>query len=578
MQLYSRPDEAAMTAAIPRLMAEAAELRLARVAPTADQRREVAAVVWDLVRRRGRKVYGGHALNAALLRAAPDEAIYGREAAGNHDIEFYSPDPVADVYELCDRLFGAGHRFVQGKEAAHHGTFTVSVEFTRMCDITYVPQYVFDRLPCAGLVADTNVANIAAVEPQFALIDHMRILCDPFTSHWKLDRMLPRMMLIQRLFPLGLPRPSRSEDDEEEEGEEEGRTRALRSILEWAALRRTMALVGEGAARFYAAYAASGASGACWRVPARLTLVSTNYAEDLSALASILGVDEEEEDQDDEEEADDAEVPAPAAEETLLYEGNAAEVDDALDALIDAHPDAQMPEHVHTRWSDASILVERPPAAAIMVERYPLIDLVGASARFEAHGKTFALTLIDARGKTVPVAARSGAAAGGGIPVASVTYCVMTELALRFAAGVAKRADEAAGCALTAARLVETRSAALAALSKTVADDDTVFRDVRLEHLGEPLSDMRVHMAAADLRRLRGGPGATAWFSYDPLRPGRFDRGRARSQHYALIRCDGATVADPVDSVLAQHRATRALVRRLDISFRDGGKPPPEKK
>lgn len=495
------------------MMRDAESLRRARVSPTEEQRGKIADEIWRFVKKRSRKVYGGHALNAALLDAAPSDAIYPASASaseftvassgsGGGDIEFYSPNPVADVYELCDRLVSAGHRFVQGREAAHHGTFTISVEFVRVCDVTYVPTSVYDRVP-------TRVRDgLITVAPEFALIDHLRILCDPFTSHWKIDRMLPRMLMMQRTFPAVLP-SAEVPDVPDVQDEDDPRVRAIESLLSrWASARRdSVAVVGEHAAAFFKD--ACKASQMCLTAGTRLSLVSTNYAVDLASLASTLGVVVHE----DAEEEEDVYVQGEDGEEYFCG--------DALPAT-------------------------RLAPSATLREYYPMTDLVGSRAEFRVHGQgngDVLVTLIDAHGKTVPVCSRCPRT---GASVASASYCLMTALALRFAASFESETK-------VASAILGARSRFLEAAGKTVCDRDTVFRDVGLDYIGEPLTDMRVHMEAADQRRIVGGPNAQVWFSYDPLRPGRHNHGKSRAARYQLMRCDGQEIVDEVDSVLCMH-------------------------
>jgi hypothetical protein len=201
VRMYSVTDEAAVAAVMPELMQEAEALRARHVLPTTAARHAITDTVLAFVRARGLKVYGGYALNAAVSAVSPADAFYSCDPdASPPDIEFYSSDPIADVCELCRMLHAAGHRYVQGKEAMHHGTFTVSVEFVRMCDVTYVPPRAYDALPTITDAAE----GIEVIAPSFAMIDLLRVVCDPFTSHWRLDRMFSRLALLQRTFPLSL--------------------------------------------------------------------------------------------------------------------------------------------------------------------------------------------------------------------------------------------------------------------------------------------------------------------------------------------------------------------------------------
>lgn len=536
-RMYSVRDEAAMVAEIPQMMREAEAMRGARVAPDIDQRRAIADEVWAFVRRRGRKVYGGHALNAAILETSPADAIYDAERPPG-DIEFYSPNPVADVYELCDRLFAAGHRFVQGREAAHHGTFTVSVEFVRVCDVTHVPQPIYDRLPAVK----RGSSGLLTVSPDFSLIDHLRILCDPFTSHWKLDRMLPRLMLMQRAFPVALPPPLAFREPLacDRDAVEDASDRIREAILKWAAKRpATIAVVGEHAAAFFAGRLST-SSAAPPRIDAKsLVLVSVDYAADLAALAETVGIDigltqqqrqKQQREQVNEQGDYDDDAPSPPDEQVVVA------------------PDGE--EYYYC--DDLEVVFVPPPAPAVVREFCPLIDLLGARAEFRVCSGSVVVTLVDARGKVVPVCAKCPRT---GASIAGATYCVMTALAMRFADDFV--IDRGAGVphGRVAASIVASRAKALEAADTTVSDPTTVFRDVALDYIGEPLTDMRMHMAAADKRRLLGGPNAQVWFTYDPLRPGRHGNAKSRAARFPMVRCDGRDVTDGVESVLVSHIA-----------------------
>eukprot|EP00798_Chlamydomonas_sp_ICE-L_P002749 gene2749-12619_t len=90
-------------------------------------------------------------------------------------------DGGGDVAELCMTL-SRNHEFVRGKEAQHDSTFSISIEFVRMCDVTFVPESIYHKIPCVKAVPKSKV-----VHPQFAKLDIMNMLCDPFNSHWRLE-------------------------------------------------------------------------------------------------------------------------------------------------------------------------------------------------------------------------------------------------------------------------------------------------------------------------------------------------------------------------------------------------------
>jgi hypothetical protein len=593
--MYTPDEEASLTQAIPRLMREAELAKRLYVAPTVHQRVAVLDNILDYVAQRGRKVYGGFALNAVLLEVSPADAIYADNAAAAlvPDVEFYSPDPVSDVVHLCDRLHAAGHRRVQGREAAHSGTFTVTVEFTRVCDITHVPPVVYDAVPTRPVTHHGLYRPLVlrAVEPSFALIDLLRLLCDPFTSHWKLDRMLPRLLLVQRLFPIDGAGDGAGADKgdgagagdgaDADKGKGRGRggvgrggggrgapasrsnpelalahSAALEAAVAWAAARGSCASIAEHACRFYTACAPPPSPPlppAEEEPRQQLTLVSCDHRNDLE---SLLGV-----------------------------------VDAAL--------------------ATATAAAAAPVTVTVTVQEfYPILDVVGARVvvRVAVHGvgSVIVATLIGSLGKAVPVAGR----ADDGVLVAGFAYVLMTSLALsalqrgtKHAAATHRRVVRDLLAARARARDAAGAGAGAGAGAppSPVLDVASPFRDVGLSYIGQPVTDMSVHMDAADARRARGSgarmPSADVWFTYDPSRNSnvrqqpqqpqqphthtqkqqgrrggrRGGKGAAASasaggagdswndrgsRGYVMARCDGCEVPDS-DCTLAKHHVTQ---------------------
>ena len=212
--LFTGQDMARMVELAP-LMERAS--RQLRAGLTAGPRLRALLIALTLARERDRKVYGGYALNACAWGAgALEHAFYGpplgmyldaaaarmlpppRLEAVEADIEFYSPDAVADAIELCDRLHAAGLTDVQSKEACHADTFTVTVDYARVCDITLVPRRIFDALPAYAPLAD----GVLCVAPQHAALDLMSQISDPVQSHWRIGHVLSRLHVVQHLFGL----------------------------------------------------------------------------------------------------------------------------------------------------------------------------------------------------------------------------------------------------------------------------------------------------------------------------------------------------------------------------------------
>eukprot|EP00798_Chlamydomonas_sp_ICE-L_P015397 gene15397-21481_t len=167
--------------------------------PTSSERRAALKVIVEFARERGRIIYGGYAIHT-LFVASDKEGLYN-EDDDYIDVEFYSPTPLEDVAELCMTL-SRNHEFVQGKEAQHDSTFTISIEFVRMCDVTFVPESIYHKIPCVEAVPTSSTMTdvVKVVHPHFAKLDIMNMLCDPFNSHWRLEYVVRRMLLIEQNF------------------------------------------------------------------------------------------------------------------------------------------------------------------------------------------------------------------------------------------------------------------------------------------------------------------------------------------------------------------------------------------
>lgn len=166
---------------------------------TRDERATINAIIWEFVLSRNRIVYGGAALNALISGMDTLESPRTEESEDEvTDIEFYSPEPGRDVVELCDIFKSApGMEFVQGREAVHVGTMTISVQFRRCCDITFMPRKTVEMLPIMRLMS-----GVRCVHPHVMAMDLLRMLTEPDTSYWRLEKAFARLRLLEEHFPL----------------------------------------------------------------------------------------------------------------------------------------------------------------------------------------------------------------------------------------------------------------------------------------------------------------------------------------------------------------------------------------
>lgn len=165
--------------------------------PTIVEKKEIMNIIRDFVRNRQRKVYGGTALDETIKLVNPADAIYDDYKFS--DIEFYSPTPVPDLVELTNLLYDKKYKHVTALEAQHEETYSIFVNIQLYCDITYVPQRVYNGIKT--IVID----GIHYAHPHFMLIDYFRMINQPLTAaaqRW--EKAFVRMYKLLKNYPLEL--------------------------------------------------------------------------------------------------------------------------------------------------------------------------------------------------------------------------------------------------------------------------------------------------------------------------------------------------------------------------------------
>jgi hypothetical protein len=172
--------------------------------PTLKEISDVYKIIIDFIIKKKRIIYGGYAQNLLLKVKNPDLAFY-REIGGAcynwpdiADIEFYSDSPLTDLIDLTEELYTKGFKYVDGKEGVHEGTYKIFVNFEAYCDITYIQSNIYDNLPII------NINNIICAHPHFMMVDVYRVMTDPMTSYWRLDKPIFRFNKIIQNYPINL--------------------------------------------------------------------------------------------------------------------------------------------------------------------------------------------------------------------------------------------------------------------------------------------------------------------------------------------------------------------------------------
>lgn len=176
------------------IMNQAKKNSLDVLEPTMDEYNKVMDVIKKYIRNKKRKIYGGYALHRLILNKGGKDGIYN-EDFDIPDIEFYSPEPLEDIVDLCNLLHDSGFKKVQGKQAMHEESYTVFVNYQKYCDISYVPKLIYNYIPTI------SIDGMLFTKPKFLYIDMYRVFNDPMTSYWRLEKTFKRMYKLQKAYP-----------------------------------------------------------------------------------------------------------------------------------------------------------------------------------------------------------------------------------------------------------------------------------------------------------------------------------------------------------------------------------------
>ena len=99
---------------------------------------------------------------------------------------------------MCNTLYKAGLKPVEGKEALHPETYSIFVNYRLYCDITYMPNNINRKARFITL------DNMNLIHPWFMMIDYFRMFTDPVTSFWRLEKTFERYKKIEKTYPLPL--------------------------------------------------------------------------------------------------------------------------------------------------------------------------------------------------------------------------------------------------------------------------------------------------------------------------------------------------------------------------------------
>jgi hypothetical protein len=165
------------------------------IEPTIDESNNIYKDILDFIKKKKRIIYGGYAQNSLIKKKNINDGFY-RDAIDTPDIEFYSFEPLKDLYELCRMLYDKKYKYVTSTEGVHEGTYKIFVNFQNYCDISYLPKNIYDNLQYI------EYNNLRCCHPNFMLIDIYRVFTDPMTSYWRLNKSFTRYLRLYKYYPL----------------------------------------------------------------------------------------------------------------------------------------------------------------------------------------------------------------------------------------------------------------------------------------------------------------------------------------------------------------------------------------
>ena len=196
MSLYKPSDSVVFLEKLDGIMKKTNDIISKTLRPTTEDLWKIIYTVYDFVKERKRKIYGGFALSKLIEDVSPDDKLYSDDDIKSWDIDFYSPDPINDAKEITNRLHKKGFSYISAGEAQHDETYKIYVETKDCADITYVPSNIYNKIPYK------EIKGAIITGQHFMMIDYFRAISDPLSSYHRLEKTFTRLCLMLKHFPL----------------------------------------------------------------------------------------------------------------------------------------------------------------------------------------------------------------------------------------------------------------------------------------------------------------------------------------------------------------------------------------
>jgi hypothetical protein len=246
--------------------------------PTLNEITDVFNTILEFIKDNKLIIYGGYAQNKLLQYKNKDDFIY-KKINGLYfnwpdlaDIEFYSNEPIKHLIELTN-LLNTKFKYVEGREGIHEGSYKIFVNFINYCDISYMPTNIYNKIP------NIEIEGILYTHPYFMVIDYYRIINDPMTSYWRLDKTLKRFDKLMNYYPIEYNKNENIEKIEKNDFKKE-----LKFILHHIIKKSKLIVIGDYAYNYYISKISKKE-----KIDIKYyEVISSNYEEDIKNIYKIL--------------------------------------------------------------------------------------------------------------------------------------------------------------------------------------------------------------------------------------------------------------------------------------------------
>lgn len=177
---------------------------------------KIIAIVEDFLVKKKLICYGGTAINNILPKFAQ---FYDRNVE-IPDYDFFSVNALSDAKELANIYYQNGYDEVEAKSGMHPGTYKVFVNFLPVADITFLHPVLFASLKKEAI----TIAGIRYAPPNYLRMGMFLELSRPQGDVSRWEKVLKRINLLNRFYPLKPDKPCDVIDFQREMDKPENRT------------------------------------------------------------------------------------------------------------------------------------------------------------------------------------------------------------------------------------------------------------------------------------------------------------------------------------------------------------------